>query len=252
MARSIICPASSGFSTRLALPECCRCTPQPLPALIGAARQAGLPLWCDDNVLRQRARAAGVDAFSIADLLTVLIPDQPDPSDAADSYWEPAWTALASQYVADLPLTAASIIAIAGDWTPGPADTALARPGWWQYLAGSWAEQWLATATVAAAAPGTLTDVTLAALTGALQAVPTSRSAQRYQQIAAIALAACHYAAVQPPPTTLPAMAGHVGRSVMAKPEHVLRELIRALQRRPDIPDPVGAAVNLLPGVPLS
>ena len=39
---------------------------------IAAAREGGLPLWCDDIALRQKARASRVPAFSLLDLVTVL------------------------------------------------------------------------------------------------------------------------------------------------------------------------------------
>ena len=39
---------------------------------IAAAAELGLALWCDDNVLRQRARGRGVPSFSVLDLTTVL------------------------------------------------------------------------------------------------------------------------------------------------------------------------------------
>jgi hypothetical protein len=226
--------------------------PDASPAVqtIEAARQACLPLWCDDNVLRQRARAEGVEAFTVVDLLTAILPQSVGTGPAADEYWEPAWRALASQYLTDLPLRAATVIAIAGDWTPGPAHTALALPGWWHYHEGSWATEWLQIASAAAISdtPEALTQITLAALTGALRAVSSGRRTQRYQQLAGTTLAACHDVA-QAPPGLLAAMADYAGQTVAARPEHVLGELIRQLQGRTGIADPVGAAAALLPDV---
>lgn len=39
---------------------------------IAVAREGGLALWCDDSALRQKARQAGVAAFSLLDLITSL------------------------------------------------------------------------------------------------------------------------------------------------------------------------------------
>jgi hypothetical protein len=39
---------------------------------IAVARESQIPLWCDDIALRQKARIAGVAAFSLLDLITVL------------------------------------------------------------------------------------------------------------------------------------------------------------------------------------
>jgi len=150
-------------------------------------------------VLRQRARAAGVAAFSVLDLLTELSQDDASPT-AADR--ERTWRELASQYVTDLPIGADTITALAGDWRPGPAHTAIARPGWWQHHAATWMVEWLSIATAAAKSgnPENLTQITLAALTGALQAVTPGRCTQRYQQLAAITFIACHDARAQAPP----------------------------------------------------
>ena len=212
--------------------------------IIAAAVRAELPLWCDDNVLRRRARAARVAAFSVVDLLAEL------SQDAVGR--EAAWRALAGQYVTDLPIGAGTITALVGDWQPGPAHTAIARPGWWQYHAASWAGEWLAIAAAAAGSgdPGNLTHLTLAALTGALQAVPPGLRTQRYQQLAAVTLIACHDARAQPPPVLLAAMADYAGPSVAARPEYVLGELIIRLRARAGTLDPVGIATTLLPGIP--
>ena len=39
---------------------------------ITVAQDSQLSLWCDDNSLRQKARQAGITAFSLLDLITVL------------------------------------------------------------------------------------------------------------------------------------------------------------------------------------
>ncbi len=86
-----------------------------------------LPLWCDDIALRHKARQADVTTFSLLDLITVLAAD-------GTAFDQPAtYRRLAGQYAVDLPLSAADITTLAADtgWQPGPAHTALARPGWW-------------------------------------------------------------------------------------------------------------------------
>jgi Domain of unknown function (DUF4365) len=225
--------------------------PSPAFQTNAAAIQAGLPLWCDDNMLRQRARASGIAAFSVVDLLTALLPAGASTGPDADRHWERAWRALAGQFVTDLPLAAATIVAIAGDWQPGPAHTAIARPGWWQYHEASWATEWHKVAAAAAASDtaGALTQITLAALTGALQAVTPGRVTQRYQQLAATTMAACHNVGQSAPSDLLAAMSSYAGPAVAARPEHVLRELIRQLSGQADIADPAGAAAALLPDV---
>ena len=96
---------------------------------ITVALETGLPLWCDDIALRQQARYAGVPAFSLIDLVTVLIRQGTVPAAA------PIVRRLAACHVTDLPLTADDIIAIAGDtsWDAGPAHAALERPAWWEH-----------------------------------------------------------------------------------------------------------------------
>ena len=199
-------------------------------------------------MLRQRARAAGVAAFSVLDLLTELSQDDAIPAAAAR---EPTWRELASQYVTDLPIGADTITAVADDWRPGPAHTAIARPGWWQHYAATWIGEWLSIATAAARSgnPDNLTQITLAALTGALQAVTPGGCTQRYQQLAAIAFIACHDARVQAPPGLLEAMADYTGPAVAARPGYVLGEILTRLSGRPGIRDPIGIATTLLPGI---
>lgn len=220
----------------------------PAGQLISTAAKTGIPLWCDDNALRQRARKADVDTFSIVDLLTVLAP-APANRQAADNYWEHAWQALAAQYITDLPLTPATVIAIARDWLHnGPAHTAIARPAWWMHMAATWETDWLQIATAAAASrsPDAVTQITLAALTGALQAVTPGWRTQRYQRLTAIALVGCHEARHPAPSGFLDAAAQYAGRRIAARPDYVLGELVRQLQQH-GAADPVGIAARLLP-----
>ncbi len=218
--------------------------------LIAAAIPASMPLWCDDNALRQRARNARLAAFSTVDLLTALTPAGISQGRAADGHWPRAWEAMASSYITDLPLTAASVITVASYWQQyGPAHTAIARPGWWDYQADSWGPAWLQIATAAAASqPHALTQITMAALTGALQAVTPGYRTQRYQQVAAMALVGCHNAAQPAPADFLASLTSYVGQHVAARPGYVLAELISQLRERADVADPCGVAANLLPG----
>ena len=95
---------------------------------IALAKEHELALWCDDISLRQKARMAGIAAFSLLDLVTVL------SANGATFDLPATFRRLADQYVVDLPLTADDITALAGahDWLPGPAHAALARPAWWR------------------------------------------------------------------------------------------------------------------------
>ena len=91
------------------------------------AAELGLALWCDETVLRQRARSRGIPSFSVLDLTTVL------RRRGADIGTEDELARhLAGQGVADMPLTGPALIALAAGhgWEPGPANAALARPGW--------------------------------------------------------------------------------------------------------------------------
>ena len=100
---------------------------RPVPAIretaaaeagIAAAAELGLALWCDDNVLRQRARSRGVPSFSVLDLTTVLRRRGADIGTEDDLARH-----LADQGVADMPLDGPALIALAAghDWEPGPA-----------------------------------------------------------------------------------------------------------------------------------
>jgi hypothetical protein len=107
----------------------------------------------------------------------------------------------------------------------------------------------IASAAATSDTPGALTQITLAALTGALKFTGLARSTQRYQQIATTALVACHDAGHRPPHGLLAAMADYSGQAVAARPEHVLGELIQLLRGRTDIADPAGTAADLMPGI---
>jgi hypothetical protein len=187
---------------------------------ITLAQVHGVPLWCDDNSLRQRARGQGVEAFSTLDLITVL-----ERSGVAIDT-SAIYRKLAHQYVIDLPLTADDVISVAeGDgWAMGAAHTALARRAWWLYRSTPWQQDWLAIAKVAT---------------------------QRYQDVVVLALAASHMAGTPVAADFLDRLAAQAAdaRLPPRKP-FVLRGLAQQLADR-GVPDPYGAAMALLPGVPL-
>lgn len=138
---------------------------------IAIAREAALPLWCDDMFLRQQARYRGLTAFSLLDLMTELT-RQGTPLN-----WHSILRRLAGHYVVDLPLDASDIIAIAAtsDWCPGPAHTALARPAWWQAQSAGWPDTWLqVTVDARTHSAAAFMDITKAAPTGALNSVTSS------------------------------------------------------------------------------
>jgi len=214
-------------------------------SVITLAREHHLVLWCDDIVLRQKARMADVAAFSLLDLVTALAAD-------GTAFNLPAMLRrLAGQYVVDLPLTAADITALAAacDWRPGPAHTALARPAWWRHHDTGWEGTWLQIATQTCAhSADALTSITQAALTGSIQHVTTSFRTQRYQQIAVLALIGCHDAGQQPPPDMLGQLAGHAAPGLAPCPQYVLAALAAELRQR-SVPDADQAARRLLPDV---
>jgi hypothetical protein len=215
---------------------------------IAVAREIQLPLWCDDIALRQKARIAGVAAFSLLDLITVL------QAGGATFDLPETYRRLAGQYVADLPLDAADITALAaaGGWQPGPAHTALARPAWWAYHDAGWGGAWLQVATEAPRhSADALTAITKAAITGALQHVRPSYATQRYQQVAVLALVACHDAARPSPAGFLDELARQARDGLAPDPRYVLTALISALGDR-GVADPVATAMRLLPDVDLS
>ena len=212
------------------------------------AQDTQLPLWCDDNALRQKARQAGVTAFSLLDLITVLNA-RGDTFDLPETYRR-----LAGQYVADLPLDADDIskLAAATHWEPGPAHTALARSGWWSQRDTGWEGDWLQVATQARNhSAQALITITMAAITGALAHGRPSQATQRYQQIVVRALLACHDARQPTPDGFLDELARHARGGLAPDPRYVLKALIAALAAR-GITDPVTPAIRLLPGVELS
>jgi hypothetical protein len=160
---------------------------------------------------------------------------------------------LAGQYVADLPLDAADIITLAaGNWQPGPAHTALARPAWWAQHDAGWEGTWLQVATRARRhSADALITVTRAAITGALQHFRPSYATQRYQQIAVLALVACHNVAQPSPAGFLDELARQARDGLAPDPRYILTALISALGDR-GVTDPLATAVRLLPGVDLT
>lgn len=214
---------------------------------IAVARENQLPLWCDDIALRQKARIAGVATFSLLDLITVLAAD-------GTAFNQPAtYRRLAGQYVVDLPLSAADITALAADadWQPGPAHTALARPAWWRHHDSGWENTWLQIATQARShSADALTTITKAALTGALQHVSVGYVTQRYQQIAVLAVIACHDVGQPTPPGLLDELARGADPARVPQPPYVLAAVTSALSER-GVPNPEETAMRLLPGTSL-
>ncbi len=179
--------------------------------------------------LRQRARGARIPSFSLLDLVTVL-------RHQGTRLNEPViLRGLAEQYVVDLPLNAADIVAVAGghDWRPGPAHTALARPECWRHHEGDWSGTWLEIATHARRhSPRALVDVTKAALTGAIEQVRGGLRTQRYQQLIVLALVGCHGAGRPSPSGLLDDLAQHAGPGLAPRPPFVLTALIKELTDR--------------------
>lgn len=219
----------------------------PAGETVTIASEQGVPLWCDDSVLRQRARGARIPSFSLLDLVTVL-------RHQGTRLNEPViLRGLAEQYVVDLPLNAADIVAVAGghDWRPGPAHTALARPECWRHHEGDWSGTWLEIATHARRhSPRALVDVTKAALTGAIEQVRGGLRTQRYQQLIVLALVGCHGAGRPSPSGLLDDLAQHAGPGLAPRPPFVLTALIKELTDR-SVEDADLLALRLLPGVDL-
>ena len=209
---------------------------------IAIALESGLPLWCDDSALRQRARACGLPAFSLLNLVTVLA-RRGAPAGA------PAMLRrLAAEYVADLPLDAADIIAVAAStsWDIGPAHTALARPAWWEYHAHDWADAWLQiSAESRKHAAVALISITKAALAGAISSVTTSLRTKRYQELTVLALVGCYTAGQPAPLGLLDQLAAFIGAALVPRPEYILQALERELANR-SVPDPYSSARTLL------
>jgi len=216
---------------------------------LAAAAELGLPLWCDDNVLRQRARGRSIPSFSVLDLTTVL-----RRRGAGIEPEDELARRLAGHGVADLPLTAADLISLAAgnDWEPGPAHAALARPGWWSIHDGDWGPLWHQIAAAArTCSPEALTVITRAALTGALEHVRPALQLQRYQQLVAISVAACHTVGQPVPDGFLASLADGAPERLVPKPEHILTSVITELSGR-GVPDPAATAIALLPGAGLT
>jgi len=211
---------------------------------VAAAAELGLALWCDDNVLRQRARGRGVPSFSVLDLSTVLRARGAD----IDTEDELALH-LAAQGVADMPLTGAALIALAteNNWQMGPAHAALARPAWWAIHDSDWGPLWHQLATAAAAhSPDALTLITRAAITGATLHAPPSRSTQRYQQLASLAIVASHITGQPVPPGFLAALAQGAPAQIVPQLRHVRTAVADELAGQ-GVQDAEAVAVELLP-----
>ena len=141
---------------------------------------------------------------------------------------------LAEQYVVDLPLAAADLVALAAidDWQQGPAQIALARSEWRRHHNRDWADTWLQIATHARRfSADALVDTTKAALTGSIEHISSGRRTQRYQQLVVLAL----LGATTPdssPPDLLDELARHAGPALPPRPPFVLAALINELTRR--------------------
>lgn len=216
---------------------------------IAAAAELGLALWCDDNVLRHRARSRGVLSFSVLDLTTVLRRRGAD-IDSEDQLARH----LAACGVADMPLTGPALIALAAgnDWEMGPAHAALARPGWWAVHDSDWRQLWHEIAAAASArSPTALILITRAAIAGATLRLPLGRQTQRYQQLASTAIAACYITGQAVPAGFLAALADGAPAHIVPQPEHVRTEVAAELGSR-GISDPEAVAITLLPEVSLT
>ena len=212
---------------------------------IEIARENGLALWCDDSALRQKARQAGVEAFSLLDLITAMRRNGKAIGQA------PLLLRLATEYVVDLPLSPDQVIEIAatGNWSRGPAHAALARPEWWRHQGSSWSSAWLAIAGEASRhSAAALLDITRAALVGSTANASPGQRTRYYQELAVLALAACHDTGQNPPGNLLDELAEEAGQGIAPHPRYVLMALTEKLKER-SVQDPVGAAQNLLPGV---
>ena len=211
---------------------------------IAAAAELGLALWCDDNVLRQRARGRGVPSFGVLDLTTVL------RARGADIETEDELARhLAAQGVADMPLAGPALIALAAgnNWQMGPAHTALARPGWWAIHDSDWGPVWRQLATAAAAySPDALSLITRAVITGATLHAPPSRHTQRYQQLASTAIVACYTAGQPLPAGFLAALAQGAPAQIVPQPQHVRTAVADELASM-GVQDAEAVAFELLP-----
>jgi hypothetical protein len=218
---------------------------EPDEAGLELALRRELPLWCDDVATRQNARARRIPTFGLIDLVTVLRSREPH-FETSDLQLK-----LANEYVVDLPLNADDIVTLAAshDWKPGPAHTAISRPGWWKYHGNAWRETWLSVATSARQnSEEALTDLTRAALMGAIESVSPGAATQRYQQLVVLALVSCHRANQPTPTNFLDDLAEPAADHLPPRPAFVLQALIDELTQR-SILDAIDAARRLLPGV---
>ena len=110
---------------------------------------------------------------------------------------------------------------------------------------------WLQVATQARShSADALTTITKAALTGALQHVSPGYATQRYQQIAVLAVLACHDSGQPTPPGLLDELARGADPARVPQPPYVLAAVTSALGER-GVPDPEETAMRLLPGTSL-
>lgn len=152
----------------------------PWAAPLELALSKGLPLWSDDVLIREIARAAGVPAFGTL-ALTHLLVDQ----DLLPDTYEDDNARLLSAFVVDLPLDAnlAKSHAETEGWGAGGVATALSRPAPWHRpdILATWTEiaeavathkpgelaQWLYLASLGAGAAGADACGTLARILAA-------------------------------------------------------------------------------------
>lgn len=106
-------------------------------------------------------------------------------------------------------------------------------------------------AAARAFSPAALTVITRAALTGAPEHVRPGYQLQRYQQLAAISVAACHTAAQPVPDRFLADIAEGAPARLVPRPEHILRSVITELSGQ-GVPDPAVVAIALLPEASLN
>jgi hypothetical protein len=211
-------------------------------ASIAAAAELGLALWCDDNVLRQRARGRGVPSFSVLDLTTAMRARGAD-IDAEDELH------LAAQGVADMPLTGPALIDLAtgNNWQMGAAHAALARPGWWAIHNNDGEPLWHQLAAAAAAhSPDALTLITRAAIAGATLHTPPGQHTQRYQQLASLAIVACRTAGQPVPAGFLATLAQGAPAQIVPQPQHIRTAVADELASQ-GVPDAEAVAIELLP-----
>jgi hypothetical protein len=219
----------------------------PTTDAIEVALESCVPLWCDDAAARQRARARGVAAFSLLDLISVLVGRGVAIDEAR------CRRRLMAQYVVDLPFEGEDLVWLLtqDDWQLGSAQTALVRSQWWSLRSSDWVAHWRLVAEAALLhAPAALKDVTFAALVGAIGAAPAGLATQRYQAIVVQALAACVSVGSPAPPGFLEELAVRGNANVAPRPQFVLGALAQQLETE-GVADSLLAAVNLLPGVDL-